>query len=231
MAPKVQHDIFALTLEEGLPPDVSLSRLARALRRAVMARAQAIIGPRSPLPSYFHGHDCDDAAPDDKSRAHIAFSVDAASARLLIVPPHVLERQTRPGRDARIHLETLERALEDLTVLRVKGMGALHLRSTPVLPEDPLLRPSRVFTSESDYVVTRHAKRMSAVEAVLIDVRRECDRRGLPRPTDIRVTSVRGVAGVGVVARIELTFAVAVPGPLLLGKTRYLGGGLLAPAW
>jgi len=79
------------------------------------------------------------------------------------------------------------------------------------------------------YTVPRHPKKATLEETVASDVLRECERRKLPKPEAIRVTSVRGVAGVGVEARVELAPAVAVRGPLLLGKTRYLGGGLFRP--
>jgi CRISPR-associated protein Csb2 len=70
---------------------------------------------------------------------------------------------------------------------------------------------------------------MSAESMVAADIRRECERRDLPRPEEVRVITVRGIPGTGVVARAEITFAVAVQGPIVLGKTRYLGGGLFEP--
>jgi CRISPR-associated protein Csb2 len=228
MAPKIERGVFALQIEAGIPSDVDTTSLARALRRAVMARAQAVLGVRGEgeLPAYFHGH----APSGEPLRAdrstHLAFSVDVEGSRLLIVPPHVLDRWDRPFREAVQHLETLERALDGFITLRAGTAGVLSLRSAPLSPSDPLLCSSRVFRSASDYVVSRHAKRSSAEEAVVIDIRRECERRKLPMPDAVRVKSVRGVSGVGVVARVELTFAVAVRGPILLGKTRYLGGGL-----
>jgi CRISPR-associated protein Csb2 len=233
MAPTIERGLFALDVEGGLRADVDAMVLARALRRAVMARAQAILGARveSDLPSYFHGHarDARDGEPLKGNRStHLAFSIDVPRSRLLIVAPHVLDGWHHPSREALSHLETLERALEGFTELRAGSAGLLSLRASPLLPSDPLLYSSRIFRSVSDYVVSRHAKRTSAQDAVIVDVRRECDRRRLPRPA-VRVTSVRGVPRIGVVARIELTFVVAVQGPLLLGKTRYLGGGLFQP--
>lgn len=231
MAPKSERGVFALDVEGGLRANVDTTALARALRRAVMARAQAILGTRgeNELPSYFHGHGRDGDPLKRYGATHLAFSVDVPRSRLLVVPPHVLGGWLRPFREEASHLETLERALERFTELRAGSAGVLSLRASPLSPSDPLVRSSRVFRSVSDYVVSRHAKRTSAQEAVIADVRRECDRRNLPRPEVIRVTSIRGVAFVGVVARVELTFLVAVRGPLLLGKTRYLGGGLFQP--
>lgn len=222
MAPKIERGVYALDIEGGLPADVDTTSLARALRRAIMARVQATRG-ESGLPSYFHGHVRDGENP------HLAFSVDVPRSRLLIIPPHILDRWPRPSREAQSHLKTLERALEGFTELRAGTVGVLSLRASPLPPGDFLLSSSRVFQSVSDYVVTRHAKRASAEEAVIVDIRRECDRRRLPSPAKVGVTSVRGVAGSGVVARIELTFVIAVRGPLLLGKTRHIGGGLFQP--
>lgn len=228
MAPQIERGVFVLDVEGGLPVDVDTTSLARALRRALMARVQAILGVRgeSELPSYFHGHARDGEPLRTDRSTHLAFSVDAAGSRLLIVPPHVLDRWDRPFREAASHLETLERALEGFTTLLAGRAGVLSLRGSRLAPNDSLLHSARVFRSASDYVVSRHAKRSSPEETVVIDVRRECERRKLPMPEVVRVMSVRGVAGVGVVARVELTFAVAVRGPILLGKTRYLGGGL-----
>lgn len=231
MASRIERNGFALDVAGGLRPDVDTTGLARALRRAVMARAQAALGARGEheLPSYFHGHSRDGEPLKSDRSNHLAFSVDVPRSRLLIVPPHVQDGWRRPFREDESHFETLARALEGFTSLRVELARALSLRVLPLSPSDPLLGSSRVFRSVTDYVVSRHGKRSSAEQTVIVDVRRECDRRKLPRPEEVRVSSVRGVARVGVVARIELTFRVAVDGPLLLGRTRYLGGGLFQP--
>ncbi len=232
MAPKVEHGAFALTVEGGLPVDVDTTVLSRALRRAVMARVQATLGARAEhdLPSYFHGHASNGEPLRSSGSTHLAFSVDVARSRLLVVPPHCLDRFERPLRAAELHFATLARSLVGMTELRAGSAGALSLQMSTLCPDDPLLGSSRVFRSISDYVVGRHAKRVSAVETVVADVRHECERRRLPRPEDVRVISVRGLAGIGVVARIEIVFGVAAQGPLLLGKTRYLGGGLFEPS-
>jgi CRISPR-associated protein Csb2 len=140
----------------------------------------------------------------------------------------MLDGFERPRREDAEHLATLSRALDGFTLLRAGVAGVLSLRSVRLDNDDPLLRASRRFASITDYVVTRHAKRLTAADVVIADVRRECERRRISAP-DIRVTGVRGLAGLGVVARAELTFARAVLGPLLLGRTRYFGGGLFEP--
>ncbi|HKU37686.1 MAG TPA: type I-U CRISPR-associated protein Csb2, partial [Polyangiales bacterium] len=228
MAPQIERGVLAFEVEGGLPADADTITIARALRRAVMVRVQAVLDVRgeSDLPAYFHGHTRDGERLRSDRATHLAFSVDTAGSRLLIVPPHALDGQDHPFRDAALHLDTLELAVEGFTMLRAGRAGVLSLRRSALSANDPLLRSARVFQSLSDYVVCRHAKRAAVEQVIVSDVHRECARRSLPRPMAVRVASARGVAGFGVVARIELVFAVAVRGPILLGKTRYLGGGL-----
>jgi CRISPR-associated protein Csb2 len=228
MVPCVEHGILAFAVDSRLDERVDTVGLARALRRAIMARVQAELGPAKGLPAYFHGHVTDDAPARGHRSTHLAYVVDAPRSRLLVVPPHMLDGFERPRREDAAHLAMLSRALDGFTLLRAGVAGVLSLRSVRLDNDDPLLRASRHFASIADYVVTRHAKRLTAADAVIADVRAECERRRISAP-DIRVTGVRGVAGLGVVARAELTFTRAVPGPLLLGRPRYFGGGLFEP--
>jgi CRISPR-associated protein Csb2 len=232
MVPVPDRRVFAFEVEGGLPAHVDTVHLARALRRAVMARVQAVLSERNEreVSPFFHGHGSDGEPLRAERSSHLAFSVDVATSRLLIVPPHVLDGRASPSREEARHLDTLARALEGFTTLRAGPAGVLSLRATRVSSADPLLETARVFRSVSDYVVSRHAKKSTAEATVVQDVYGECQRRKLPRPEAVRIISVRGERGVGVVARLELTFASSVSGPLLLGKTRYLGGGLFQSA-
>lgn len=226
MVPKIDHGVYALRVERGLRDGVDVAVLARALRRAVMARVQAVVG-QADLPPYFHGHEPDGRPLRAEYSKHLAFVVDLPRSRLLIVPPHVLDRR-RALREEESHLEVLEHALDGFTELRVGAEGVCELRRASFGVDDDLSYPSKHFQSVTDYVVTRHAKRMSADDVVTSDVQRECERCGLPVPV-VRVVDVRGVPSLGAVARVEIGFLVAVPGPIILGKTRYFGGGLFAP--
>jgi CRISPR-associated protein Csb2 len=91
---------------------------------------------------------------------------------------------------------------------------------------DPLFAPSRVWVSVTEYLATRHAKHESASDVLAADVRRECERRSLPAPR-VTTLSIRGVPGQGLVGTLRIEFATAIRGPLLLGRTRFVGGGLL----
>jgi CRISPR-associated protein Csb2 len=87
---------------------------------------------------------------------------------------------------------------------------------------------SCVWENVTPYVVTRHAKEASASEALVFDVRAECRRLGLVEPI-VAIRSVRSVSGIGLTGDLRLTFPQAVSGPLVLGRTRYFGGGLFLP--
>ncbi|MGH8152961.1 MAG: hypothetical protein ACREPF_09550, partial [Rhodanobacteraceae bacterium] len=76
------------------------------------------------------------------------------------------------------------------------------------------------------YRPTRHAGRGKDPGAALIrDVLTECARRGLPQP-EIECLYLSTGPKEGVAGRLRLTFAVAVAGPILLGRDSHQGGGL-----
>jgi CRISPR-associated protein Csb2 len=228
VGPGVELDVSAglFAFEANGVEHESPEMLARALRRAVMARAQSKIGERAQLDRFFSGHEKDGskAKAATEHSNHLAFQWEPASRRLLVIPPHALDRRP-PTFKEREHLETLCGALEGLVELRAGRAGRLHLVPTGVEDDDALVKPSRRWISVSPYTVTRHAKRLSAHEAIERDVVAECLRRGFPKPR-VTVLEARGVSGHGLEARIQLEFFVAVQGPVALGRTRHLGGGL-----
>lgn len=227
MAPvEAPEGVAAFTVEAGLMEVPDHQEVARALRRAVMARVQKAIGPRAALDSYFSGHDERGGGPArDEDRPHLFFAFHHETRRLLVVAPHVVERREPSGRE-REQLAVLGEALEGLHELRAGRAGLLALQRVPFeSAEDDLTRPARTWRTITPYQVNRHTKKVGALEAVAADIRVECIRRGLPTP---RVTALaaRSVKGEGVVGEVELVFPRAVSGPLLLGRGRHLGGGL-----
>ena len=52
-------------------------------------------------------------------------------------------------------------------------------------------------------------------------------RRGLPRP-EITVLDWNAQPEVGLCGRLRLTFKDAIQGPIILGKTRHIGGGVFS---
>ncbi|MDQ3032103.1 MAG: type I-U CRISPR-associated protein Csb2 [Myxococcota bacterium] len=197
--------------------------LARAFRRAVMSRVQEELG-LSDLPPYVSGHGRE-GGPARDGTPHVAFQYDSRDRRLLIVPPHLIEKR-RPWREEVEHLGVLERALAHMKILRAGSSGIFTLTRVRVEPgDDALFGVAERWVSRTPYTVNRHAKHASAAAVVERDILLECDRRELPRPR-VRVSDVRGVRGRGLEASIALEFPKAVSGPLLLGRTRHLGGGL-----
>ena len=125
-------------------------------------------------------------------------------------------------------LAILGEAVSGFSDLRAGSAGRLTLSPTHFdIASDPLSAASTVWESVTSYQVNRHAKMVSASQALAEDLRIECRRRGLPEPV-IEVLDVNGVTGIGLTGRARLTFSVAVAGPIALGKSRHLGGGLFA---
>jgi CRISPR-associated protein Csb2 len=222
--PTRDSGIFCLGVE-GSPKNDPVA-LCRALRRAVMAAVQEVIGD-APLGVYFSGHD-EHGAPARADRSgHLAFQWDPARQRLLVIAPHRLDRR-EPAWDERRAMDALDEALDGVVDLRAGWAGRFALRRCPISADDPIVAAARSWISVTPYTVTRHVRHGSALEALVQDVRVDCGRRGLPAP-EVTVLESHGVPGRGLQGRVRLDFAVAVTGPLALGRTRYLGGGLFQP--
>ena len=215
--------VFAVV--DGLVEPPEPLDIARALRRAVMARVQTVLGDRAELPRFFSGHE-DDGTPARGARsAHLSFAFDPHARRLLIIAPHMVERRV-PTRDELAHIRTLDSALIGLRELRAGRSGLLELASVPADDDDDaILGQAMAWTTSTPYVVTRHAHSGAAVEALVSDVRAQCHRAGLPTPR-VESSDVQGVPGVGLSGTVTLHFERAVSGPILLGRTRHFGGGL-----
>ncbi len=219
----VEGGVAALEVRGGLQPGADPVGLARALRAAVMARAQAALGPEAPLPAFFHGH----AEPGAARGQHLHWAWDPPRGRLLVIAPHRAQgRAALP--EERALLRTLDRALDGFGELRAGGAGALRLAPAAVDGElDPLLGRGRRWASVTPYRVDRHLAAASAAEALCADLQRALGAAGLP-PAEVELRGLRARPGVGLEGEVELRFAGAVEGPLLLGRSRHLGGGLFA---
>lgn len=203
---------FAIT-GGGLAEHVDVVELARALRRAVMARVQDEVGKWEQLPVFFTGHETNGAAARGGGHEHLAFVPDLERNRLLIIAPHLIEHR-EPSCVERSNLSVLTKALMGFDVLRSGRNGKLRLTPSAVdLDSDPLFAVSTTWVAATPYVATRHAKR-NGKDSLRDDVLREVQRRGLPLP---QVSLDEGLV---------LNFKVAVPGPVLLGKNMHYGGGV-----
>lgn len=230
MAPArdVVPEAHVFAIADGLVGQPDPLDLARALRRAVMARVQATLGTGERLAPFFSGH-AEDGAPVRRScSSHLSFAFEPDLQRLLILAPHVVEHRAPTPRELD-RLRTLDGALGGFCELRAGHAGRLSLSPAAIGEGDhALLGRSRVWKTLTPYVVTRHAKSGAATEALAADVSAECRRLGLPEPR-VESSNVRGAPGTGLTGNVTLLFERRVAGPLLLGRTRYLGGGLFRP--
>ena len=224
--------VLAFTIEEGLTEIADPALVAKAARRAMMARVQASLPRGEALPVYVSGHEHGSGpARGDGLHRHIAVVADLPRRRLLYIAPNRLLRHGVRWLDVKQHHRLTERALEGMDVLRAGTAGRLMLAPTTLNAKtDPLFAPVRVWESVTDYRVTRHRRQLTEEEALKIDVLAELRRAGWPTPENIHVLSVRPGPRGGLSGQLRIAFAVAQGGPLLLGRTAHKGGGLFADA-
>lgn len=220
MAPVQQAEgVLAFSIVDGLAAEAEPFHLARALRRAVMARVRDIMGlrDRDALPMFFCGHEIDGSAARSGGHTHLAFVPDLARQRLLVIAPHLMEHR-KPSKDECENLKMLTRALAGLNELHAGRAGRLALKHVEITPDaDPLFAASKEWATATPYAPTRHAKR-NGRDSLYTDVVQEAQRRRLPVPLAVKGKSTN----------LLLRFKVAVTGPVLLGKTMHFGGGLFA---
>lgn len=226
MAPlRLPRRVHCFQITHGMEPDAKPLVLTSALRRAVMARAHRVLGPRRALPVFFTGHEPDGKTTRRGRNSHLCFAFDPHRLRLLLIDLG-MRAGSEVGRGLEDDLRILEECLEGFSELRAGPSGCLALERLPVHEQDdPLFRPAFQWKSVTPYQSTRHAKKSSAYESLTADVLSECSREGLPRP-EIEVLEAYGIRGTGLLGRVRLQFAVAVPGPIVLGRNRFEGGGL-----
>ncbi len=217
-----EPDRFSFQIAGGLEGPIDPHALARHTRRAVMARMQEVLGKAS-LPKWLSGHE-EDGRPAS-GHHHLTVMVDIPRERIIV------QRPTFPrfNRDGRTHAVKFSQAMADFRELRAGDMGVLSLSAMAIAEDDPVFATSAIWRSVTPYRVERHRRADSANAAVTADLMAAIDRAGLP-PADIEVASVASVSG-GVEARhVVLRFSRPVRGPLTLGRTRHLGGGLFEAA-
>lgn len=215
--------VYALDPETA-PPASARADVLTALRRALMALERREYGEVSPL---FSGHKPDGRPAGDGHHEHVFLAADTNHggtrlARLYVIRPDAADRTTELTQERKRRFDRVTRALK---MLRVGPHWVLHPLCLPVPPDDDrLLGSSKSWTSLTDYRPTRHPKKGSDVEAFLkCNVRAEALRRGFPEPK-VEVLDTRPGPRGGLRARIRLTFAVAVAGPILLGPGSHKAG-------
>jgi CRISPR-associated protein Csb2 len=117
---KQHHGVYAFLVKDGLVAEPDPLEVARALRRAVMARVQAILPWNAELSTFFSGHDTDGSSA--RSKEHIAVVFDPRRGRLFALAPHVLGRRV-PTREEADCLDMLDLALQGFSELRAGTAG------------------------------------------------------------------------------------------------------------
>lgn len=212
------HRRLCYRITGGLLEGATSEEIARALRRAVMARC----GERqtAKLATYVHGHE---GSNPSRNVPHLHFQFDAPTSRLWIFAPHEVEHR-EGSKEEREHWFEVVRVMEGFTLLLAGRAGALDVRAEPVDSADAVTGRSCVWENVSAYVANRHRKAESAHDALIEDMRQSLVDAGLP-PAHIEVRQCFSTKS-GLAGYARLTFPALVSGPILLGRTRFLGGGL-----
>ncbi len=224
----VRPDVVAFQLDRRVNAERA-PELVHHFRRALMSLARNDAGHVDRL---FSGHEPDGRSASSGRHVHVFLAADGDAAdngsiaRLIAVAPWRADR--RVGRNAQTH-RTFDEVTRSLTELRAGRLGRFdQLASVPVEDRDPLIGPASAWIGMSPYVATRNLKKSDdPAEFVKADVVAECVRRGLPRPKEIDVSELTSGPRDGrPTAQLRLRFAVAVRGPLLLGRDCHAGGGV-----
>ena len=232
MAPQkdVWHDalVFLIAPETNIATaDAAL--FLHAVRRALMALSRDANGH---VPRLFSGHEQEGAPARSGRHEHVFLAVDDADGngridRLIVAAPWICDHTTKGSREDRACFDGV---VTTLTHVRAGRLGVLTLGPAIALATgDPLIGPARVWESRTAYRPTKHAGRGKDINAAVVrDVVAECERRGLPRPETELLELNAGPNGGNLSVRLRLRFAVAVEGPIILGRDSHRGGGLFA---
>ena len=219
--------VHAFQLDQAVPIGQA-SAVCKALHRALIARVrdQLRLKPRDGIDVFFSGHEADGSPARSETHDHLFLTLHPTTRRLLIVAPHLAGHREKTWKE-RDKLETLDLALVGMTQLLAGRAGAFRLKALlPPDDGDPVIGPARTWVSATPFCPTRHpSKAEDASKFVIANVLAECQARGLPRP-EVEVIEIDKRGRTAVIAKMRLTFAVAVSGPILLGRDAHNGGGL-----
>lgn len=203
----------------GLAAGAVPEGLARALRRAVMSRC----GERKDgaLHAYVHGHD---GPRPMRNAPHVHYQFDPGGGCLWILAPHVVQRRGADSKE-RAQWNDVADVMAGFSRLLAGDAGALDVRPEIIdAGNDPLLRACTVWESVTPYVANRHRDAGSAHAALIEDVQQSLVDGRLPA-AQVEVLRCRGTSR-GLEGDVRLTFPTAMTGPIVLGRRRFVGGGL-----
>ncbi len=206
--------------------------LLHAVRRALMALSR---NSRGAVPRLFSGHEPDGTPAGPGGHEHVFLAADDANAdgcieRLIVAAPWVCDRSGDPPCPSDRAL--FDHVVSSLREVRAGKLGVIALALPLTLTAgDPLFGPALTWETRTLYRPTRHAGRgKDTATAVVRDLIVECERRGLARPEVDLLQFNGGPNGGSLAAHVRLRFAVAVKGPIMLGRDSHIGGGLFIAA-
>ncbi len=215
-----------------LPPAAAAQGVLRAVRRALMALDRDL-DPQGRVSTLFSGHEADGKPAGDGHHRHVflAAGLDAEGkciARLYVIRPDAADRSADPDPQ---DVARFQRVVSRFRTVRAGALGILELLPVEASEaNDGLLAAGRRWISQTDYRPTRHPKKgQDPAQFVAADCAAECRRRNLPAPREVRVIELREGPRGGIRARLEIDFAVAVRGPILLGRGSHMGEGVFVP--
>jgi CRISPR-associated protein Csb2 len=223
----MHEDVLVLEISAKNRPKVTeRSQFLTAVRRALLACARDYQGAPSRL---FSGHEVDGAPARSGQHDHVFLAADDSDGdgfldHLLLVAPWRADRTHHAQQEAPAAFTQITAQLE---FIRAGRLGVFQLtKSLHSLAAERLLPLSQHWRSTTLYEPTRYPKSMAdAQEKLQTDVLLECQRRGLPEPSVEIISITAGKRG-RYQAEARLSFAVAVAGPLMLGRESHKGGGL-----
>ena len=219
-------DVVAFDLKRPTPSE-DRPVLVQHLRRALMSIARDETGRVATL---FSGHEPSGQPDREGHHAHLFLAADSPHGehkhitRLLVAAPWAADHRAKRSDENRF--DTVTGGLVQLHAGRLGRFDGLV--AEPVEAGDPLIGPALTWTTKTPYASTRYLKKSDdATETIKTDVVTECVRRGLPRPEEVTLSDVHvGPKGGKPTAEVLLRFAVAVRGPILIGRNSHSGGGL-----
>lgn len=226
------HSVFMFALPTETNASLADAQaLIHATRRALMSLAKDNKEPGAL--KLFSGHDNDSNPARSGKHRHIFLAADGSNDRihrLIVAAPWSADRKIEMKQ---LDQQLFSKVIHRLRELRAGALGRFNgLTAEPVEDGDPLIGPADTWIGKTTYMATRHLKKTeNPVDAIKSDVINECMRRGLPIPTEIDVAGIRtGPRGGQPAAKLKLRFAIAIRGPILLGKNSHAGGGMFHAA-